>query len=162
MFDITHLFQGVFLLITIIVVRILIPAYKKYAVPWLESKVGKAKLDHITAVIVKLVYAAEGIYRESGSGKNKLAYVQDQLKLRGFKVDTSLIESTIQECINYGRDYNAELYKDGEDLEIAAVKVAFAVDSPETHPPDDEGASAGGNAGNISGNNGNSFGSISV
>lgn len=72
-----------------------------FLIPWIRTKISNEKLEEVkkwTAVGVK---AAEMIYKESGMGNIKKAYVRRFLESKGYKLDIdtvdALIEATVRE-----------------------------------------------------------------
>ena len=70
-----------------------------YLVPWLKSRVDTNKHALVDAAIQSLVYAAEQLYG-AGRGSDKLAYVKDQLAMRGIAIDDAAIEAKVFESLN--------------------------------------------------------------
>lgn len=65
-------------------------------VPLIQANTTARQQEQLRAIIKTLVYAAEQVYG-SGTGAEKLQYVQEQLQLRGFTVDTAAIEAAVRE-----------------------------------------------------------------
>lgn len=66
------------------------------ATPWIKARTTKQQQDLMLSTVRILVYAAEQIYG-AGRGEQKLDYVQDMLKAKGFTVDIDAIEATVRE-----------------------------------------------------------------
>lgn len=82
--DITFVFQAV---ITVIVGLIAV-----FVIPWIKEK----KLHSWVSIAVK---AAEQLYKDSGMGKVKKAFVLDFLASKGYKVDTDSIDLMIESAV---------------------------------------------------------------
>jgi hypothetical protein len=87
--DITAIIEAVIALLVSIATVFLVPWLKEKRL-WETAKVG--------------VLAAEQIFKGDGRGPEKLAYVKDWLKTRGYDVDTdrvlNVIEALVYACIN--------------------------------------------------------------
>ena len=64
-------------------------------VPYLKDRMSDAQFQRTEAMINVAVYAAEEIYR-SGHGDEKLRYVQEYLKDKGFNVDVAQIKAAVK------------------------------------------------------------------
>lgn len=87
MIDLTPLIQAI-----IAVVAALI-TYK--LLPWLKVKLSNEQQAALTAAVKVLVYAAEQVYG-AGRGDEKLKYVEEGLRERGFEVDRAAIEAAVK------------------------------------------------------------------
>ena len=65
-------------------------------VPWIKARTTNEQQALLQATIRTLVFAAEQIYG-AGGGAEKMKYVQEQLKARGFDVDLAAIEAAVRE-----------------------------------------------------------------
>ena len=65
-------------------------------VPWIQARTTSEQQALMNATIRTLVFAAEQIYG-AGGGEEKMKYVQEQLKRRGFDVDLAAIEAAVRE-----------------------------------------------------------------
>ncbi len=65
-------------------------------IPWLKAKTTAQQQEYLLSTVRVLVYAAEQIYG-AGRGGEKLQYVEDELKTRGFKLDTAAIEAAVRD-----------------------------------------------------------------
>lgn len=65
-------------------------------IPWIKSKTTTQQQILLNATVGILVAAAEQLYG-AGHGAEKLAYVKNELELRGFTVDTAAIEAAVRE-----------------------------------------------------------------
>ena len=86
--DITPIIEAVIALLAAII------TYK--LIPWIKARTSAEQQAALGALIRTLVYAAEQIYG-AGAGDSKLAYVEDELLERGYKVDRAAIEAAVKE-----------------------------------------------------------------
>ena len=96
MIDLTSLFEAI---ITLIVALI-----SAFLIPYIKSKVSAEKFETLKSWVKVAVQAAEMLYRESGMGEQKKAYVIEYLNAKGYDLDTdtlnNLIESAVLELEN--------------------------------------------------------------
>ena len=71
----------------------IIPPAKK----WLDSHTSKNQQTVIWNVVKRMVEAAEQIITGEGKGDEKLAWVEAQLKQRGYNIDRYAIEAAVKE-----------------------------------------------------------------
>lgn len=91
MIDLTPIIEALIgLLATLITVKL---------IPWIKARTTNEQQAAIRATVRTLVFAAEQMYG-AGKGEEKLAYVVDQLMLKGIAVNRAEIEAAIQENIN--------------------------------------------------------------
>lgn len=91
MIDLTPIIEALIgLLATLITVKL---------IPWIKARTTNEQQSTIRATVRTLVFAAEQMYG-AGKGEEKLAYVVDQLMLKGIAVNRAEIEAAIQENIN--------------------------------------------------------------
>lgn len=89
--DYTLLFEGV--------LTILFALVTMYVIPWIKTKVSAEELTEIIKWVKIAVQAAEMIYKESGMGKEKKAYVKTFLEDKGIKYDERQIDSMIESAV---------------------------------------------------------------
>ena len=94
--DLTPAIMALISLIAAIVAR--------YLTPWLKEKLSGAKYDNYMAIVKTLVTAAEGIFKGAGRGEEKLKYVEDELRKRGFDIDLAVIEAMVKSLFNTKED----------------------------------------------------------
>lgn len=94
-----------------------------YLVRWIKSKTTLEQRQVMLSVIESLVRAAEQTYG-AGRGPEKLAYVVEQMGLRGYTADVAEIEAAVQQ---HYRHFADELTKKEE-----------LPGEVETEPPDGE------------------------
>lgn len=86
--DITPIIEAVIALLAAII------TYK--LIPWIKARTSAEQQATLGVLIRTLVYAAEQMYG-TGAGEAKLAYVEDELLERGYKVDRAAIEAAVRE-----------------------------------------------------------------
>lgn len=91
MFDITPIIEAVFALIGVVITVIVIP--------YIKSKTSAAEQTEINAWVKIAVAAAEQIYKGSGRGEEKKAYVLEWLKKHGVTVDEDAIDAMIEAAV---------------------------------------------------------------
>lgn len=89
--DYTLLFEGV--------LTILFALVTMYVIPWIKTKVSAEELAEIIKWVKIAVQAAEMIYKESGMGEAKKAYVKTFLEDKGIKYDERQIDSMIESAV---------------------------------------------------------------
>ncbi len=91
MIDLTPIINAIIaLLAAIVTVKV---------IPWIKARTTNEQQATIKALVKTLVFAAEQLYG-AGGGEKKLAWVKDQLALRGYAVNTVEIEAAVGEYIN--------------------------------------------------------------
>ncbi len=86
--DLTPIFQAIISLIAALV------AYK--LIPWIKANTNVTQQDALLMVTRTLVFAAEQLYKV-GAVQDRLMYVKDQLRARGYHVDIDTIEAMVRE-----------------------------------------------------------------
>ena len=94
MIDLTPVFEALILLIAAIL------TWK--VIPWIRQRTTQEQQNALSAVVRTLVFAAEQVFG-SGFGEEKLDWVIQRLRDKGYTVDTDMIEATVMECLNLGR-----------------------------------------------------------
>lgn len=89
--DITNVVKAVFALLAIVVTTIV--------VPYIKSKTSAAQQKEISAWVAVAVSAAEQLYKGSGRGAEKKAFVLDWLEKHGITVDASKIDAMIESAV---------------------------------------------------------------
>lgn len=72
--------------------KIVVPAVRD----WLDERTTESQRKRLYELIEKLVEAAEQVIGR-GFGEEKFRYVANELQLRGYEVDTDLIEAAVKE-----------------------------------------------------------------
>ena len=91
MIDMTPLFEAVIALLAGLITMKLLP--------WLQAKMTVQQQEMMKAMTRTLVYAAEQIYG-AGNGSEKMQYVSDKLKEKGFTVYVDAIEAAVYDYLN--------------------------------------------------------------
>lgn len=91
MIDLTTIINAIIALIAAII------TYK--VIPWIKAKTTNEQQTLLEATVRTLVFAAEQIYG-AGNGYEKMKYVSDKLKEKGFKVDVDAIEAAVYDYLN--------------------------------------------------------------
>lgn len=68
-------------------------------IPMLKQKLSKGRLDEIKTWVGAAVAAAEQIYKGSGRGDEKKAYVLQFLKDKGYTVDLDAVDKLIESAV---------------------------------------------------------------
>lgn len=89
--DITSIFSGIIMIILGIITY--------FVVPLLKTKLTAEQMATLSATVRAGVYAAEQLYKASGSGKEKFAYVLNFLKDKGYTIDEDQLNSEIKNLI---------------------------------------------------------------
>lgn len=89
--DITPIIRAVIVLICAVITSVVIPL--------IRSKVTEQKLHTARTWVTIAVEAAEQIYRESGMGKKKKAFVLEFLERKGLKIDLASIDNLIEAAV---------------------------------------------------------------
>ena len=89
--DYTMLFEGI--------LTVLFALVTLYVIPWIKSKVTAEELADIIKWVKIAVQAAEMIYKESGMGEVKKAYVKTFLEDKGIRYDERQIDSLIESAV---------------------------------------------------------------
>lgn len=70
-----------------------------FVIPWIKSKTAAAKREEISAWVEIAVTAAEQIYRETGMGEEKKAYVLNFLAQKDLKIDEESVDLMIESAV---------------------------------------------------------------
>ena len=63
--------------------------------PWIEARTTEAQQTNIQKLAKTLVYAAEQVLGDV-AGEKKLAWVENEMQKRGYKVDVAAIEAAVK------------------------------------------------------------------
>lgn len=91
MTDITPIVNAVIALVAAVI--------SAFLIPWIKGKIETEKLNQIMSWVTIAVEAAEQIYRESGMGAKKKAYVLDFLAKKGITLDVDSIDAMIESAV---------------------------------------------------------------
>lgn len=97
MIDITPIAEAIISLVAVVITA--------FVVPYVKSRISQAQFDELCIWAKIAVDAAEQIYRGSGRGEEKKAYVIKFLNEKGFKLDTDSLDALIEA---YVKDINDE------------------------------------------------------
>ena len=80
-----------------------------FVIPWIKSKTTAAQREEIDAWVRIAVTAAEQIYKETGKGKEKKAYVLKFLEEKNLKIDEKSVDLMIESAVknmneSFGRE----------------------------------------------------------
>lgn len=100
--DITTIVEAVFALVATVVTAIV--------VPYIKSRTTAQQQAELNAWVKIAVSAAEQIYRGSGRGEEKKAYVLNWLEEHGVTLDTGRIDAMIEAAVY---DLNSGILKEG-------------------------------------------------
>lgn len=88
--DLTYLIEAI--------IGVLIAVLMRYLIPWLKAKLTNEQEQMMVTFFDIAVMAAEKIYGAK-KGDEKLAYVEQQLAARGWKVDTMRLKAYVNAAI---------------------------------------------------------------
>lgn len=81
------------------IITIVVFAVGTFLLPWIKQKIGAAKTAELLRWVGIFVRAAEQIFRESGMGEQKKAYVLQKLQEKGYSVDLEAIDDMIEAAV---------------------------------------------------------------
>lgn len=110
MIDLTTLFNALIALMAAVITA--------FVIPWIKAKTTTQQRKLLESIVKTLVFAAEQLYG-AGKGEEKLQYVVQCLKERGYTVDTDMIEAAVK--AHFG-------HWDDEDEGTPGIE--------DTHPPE--------------------------
>jgi hypothetical protein len=91
MFDATILVEALFTLITAVI--------GAFVIPYVKAKTTTQQQETILALVQTAVAAAEQIYKGSGRGAEKKAYVLQWLQDRGVTVDEAKLDAFVEAAV---------------------------------------------------------------
>lgn len=89
--DITPIIRAGLLLISAVITAVIVPL--------IRAKLNEQQLANVQMWVKVAVEAAEQIYRESGMGKEKKAFVLEFLEQKGLKIDLASIDNLIEAAV---------------------------------------------------------------
>lgn len=89
--DITNVIGAVITLVVFVIGAFLLPL--------LRQKLGTEQTNELLRWVAIFVRAAEQIFRESGMGEQKKAYVLDKLREKGYNVDMEAVDEMIEAAV---------------------------------------------------------------
>lgn len=81
------------------IITIVVFAVGTFLLPWIKQKIGTAKTAELLRWVGIFVRAAEQIFRESGMGEQKKAYVLQKLQEKGYSLDIDAIDDMIEAAV---------------------------------------------------------------
>lgn len=81
------------------IIALIAAAISVFLIPWIKEKIEAEKLEQVIGWVTIAVEAAEQIYRESGMGAKKKAYVLDFLAKKGITLDVDSIDAMIESAV---------------------------------------------------------------
>lgn len=81
------------------IIALIAAAISVFLIPWIKEKIEAEKLEQIMGWVTIAVEAAEQIYRESGMGAKKKAYVLDFLAKKGCTLDADSVDAMIESAV---------------------------------------------------------------
>lgn len=81
------------------IIALIAAAISVFLIPWIKEKIEAEKLEQVMGWVTIAVEAAEQIYRESGMGAKKKAYVLDFLAKKGITLDVDSIDAMIESAV---------------------------------------------------------------
>jgi hypothetical protein len=91
MFDLTQVLEAL--------IALLVAAVTAFVIPWIRGKMNAESLALVAGWVKIAVTAAEQIYKESGSGKDRKNYVLGFLEEKGIKIDDTAIDAMIESAV---------------------------------------------------------------
>lgn len=81
------------------IITLCVFALTAFLLPWLRQKLGDQKTEELANWVKIFVQAAEQLFRESGMGQEKKAYVLARLREKGYTVELEAIEDMIESAV---------------------------------------------------------------
>ena len=106
MIDLTPVMEAVIALIVAVITA--------FVIPWLKGKISADKLEQIKLWVTVAVEAAEQLYKGSGRGEEKKAYVVQFLQEKGFTLDPDSLDKLIEAAVFNLPEYIGMIKADGE------------------------------------------------
>ena len=91
MLDITSIVEAV--------IGLVIALITTFVIPYLKTKLDNEKFEKVKAITKIAVEGAEMLYKGSGQGEQKKAYVAEYLANKGVKLDMDTIEMLIESAV---------------------------------------------------------------
>lgn len=70
-----------------------------FLIPYLKEKIGEKRFTEVSRWVSVAVTAAEQIYKGSGRGEEKKAYVLEFLNSKGLTVDMDALDKMIESAV---------------------------------------------------------------
>lgn len=91
MIDLTPIMEAIIALVVAVITA--------FVIPWLKGKIDADKLEKIKLWVTVAVEAAEQLYKGSGRGEEKKAYVVQFLQEKGFTLDPDSLDKLIEAAV---------------------------------------------------------------
>ena len=104
--DLTSIANAVIALIAAIITA--------FVIPWIRSKTTAAQFEKIKMWVTVAVKAAEQLYKGSGRGEEKKAYVVQFLQEKGFTLDPDSLDKLIEAAVFNLPEYIGLIEAEGE------------------------------------------------
>ena len=91
MIDLTEVIKAVFALLIAVLTYVVFPL--------LRNKLSEEKFALMKEIARTGVYAAEQLYNGSGRGEEKLEYVMNYMKERGYDIDKEEVRTVVESCV---------------------------------------------------------------
>lgn len=91
MIDITFVIEAVITIVLFVV--------SAFILPLIRQKIGDGNTNELLRWVGIFVRAAEQIFRESGMGEQKKAYVLQKLQEKGYNLDLEAVEDMIEAAV---------------------------------------------------------------
>lgn len=82
------------------IITLIVAIATTFIIPYIKKKMSAEDLNEIIKWVKIAVKAAEMIYKESGMGKEKKAYVECFLNEHGIKYDAEQIDALIESAVH--------------------------------------------------------------
>lgn len=100
--------------VTEAVIALIVAVITAFVIPWLKGKISTDKLEQIKLWVTVAVEAAEQIYKGSGRGEEKKAYVVQFLQEKGFTLDPDSLDKLIEAAVFNLPEYIGLIETEGE------------------------------------------------
>lgn len=106
MIDLTPIMEAIISLVVAVITA--------FVIPWLKGKIDADKLEQIKLWVTVAVEAAEQLYKGSGRGEEKKAYVVQFLQEKGFTLDPDSLDKLIEAAVFNLPEYIGLIEAEGE------------------------------------------------
>lgn len=106
MIDLTPIMEAIIALVVAVITA--------FVIPWLKGKIDADKLEKIKLWVTVAVEAAEQLYKGSGRGEEKKAYVVQFLQEKGFTLDPDSLDKLIEAAVFNLPEYIGLIETEGE------------------------------------------------
>lgn len=106
MIDLTPIMEAIIALVVAVITA--------FVIPWLKGKIDADKLEKIKLWVTVAVEAAEQLYKGSGRGEEKKAYVVQFLQEKGFTIDPDSLDKLIEAAVFNLPEYIGLIETEGE------------------------------------------------